>query len=253
LIVHAITGGISFLSFQEGLGSDNILAYEVVLADASIVIATQHSHPDLYWALKYGSTNFGIVTRFEMTTYPLDLMWGGALFYPISLGYSLYEALVEFTSKLADDPKGMSALGIFWNAPAQDYMIWSPNIYLAPTSFPPLFSTLESFTPISSTMRITDLVDITDEIQSLFPVGTRTKWFTLTLKADAQLLWDIHTKRTELFSRHHHRPGFTSGLTSQPMNKGLVAAGSRNGGNPFGMSTEDGNLICMCFVLLKNI
>ncbi|KAJ7229968.1 hypothetical protein GGX14DRAFT_553471 [Mycena pura] len=64
-------GGISFLSLEHGFGFDNVVAYEVVLADGTIVVATTHSHPDLYWAIKYGSTNFGIVTRFDMTTFPL--------------------------------------------------------------------------------------------------------------------------------------------------------------------------------------
>lgn len=181
-----------------------------------------------------------------MATYPLNLMWGGSLFFPASLARPLLDALVEFTAKLAEDPKGFFAVGILWNPEANDYFIWSPNIYLAPTPSPPLFSSIESLTPASSTMRVSDLVDITDEIQALFSGGTRTQWFTLTVKADSQILWDIHNKQKELFASHNHRKGFSSGLTTQPMNVGLVAAGSRNGGNPFGMSKDDGDLICTC-------
>lgn len=241
-----IIGGISFLSLQEGFGSDNVLAYEIVLPDASIAVVTQHSRPDLYWALKFGSTNFGIVTRFDISTYPLDLVWGGALFYDISLARPLFDALIEFTANLAQDPKGLFALETMWIPETQEYTIWSPSIYLKPTPFPPLFSPIEAFTPISSTMRVSDVADITDEIQSLFPGGVRERWFTLTLKADSQILMDIHNKQIEIFASHNHRSGFSSGFMAQPMNAGLLAAGSRNGGNPFGLSEADGDLIRTC-------
>lgn len=175
-------------------------------------------------------------------------MWGGSLFYPISFARPLFDALIEFTAKLAEDPKGLFALETMWDPNTQDYIIWSPSIYLEPTPFPPLFSPIESFTPISSTMRISDVAGITDEIQALFPGGVREPWFTLTLKADSQILWDIHNKHTEIFASHHHRSGFSSCFMAQPMNAGLMAAGSRNGGNPFGITEADGDLICTCLI-----
>ncbi|KAJ6578865.1 hypothetical protein DFH09DRAFT_1449184 [Mycena vulgaris] len=238
-------GGISFLSLEHGFGSDNVVAYEVVRADGTICVATPHSHPDLYWAIKYGSTNFGIVTRFDMTTFPLDKIWGGAFFYNISYAFPLLDSLVNFTAKLADDPKGMSAFGFLWNADIQDYLVWAPSVYLQPVAFPPLFSDLEKFEPLSSTMRMASLAEITDEVSDLFAGGVRTQWFTLTVKANAQILLDIHERGAVTFKPDRNRPGFISGLTVQPINVGLVAAGSRNGGNPMGMSTEDGDLILL--------
>ncbi|KAJ6598668.1 hypothetical protein B0H10DRAFT_1924182 [Mycena sp. CBHHK59/15] len=209
-----------------------------------------HSHPELYWAIKYGSTNFGIVTRFELLTYPLsEQVWGGALFYDISLAYPLMGTLVNFTAKLAEDPKGMSAFGIGWNPVAHDYVVCSVNIYLAPVEFPPLFSDLAVFTPISSTLRLTDLVGITDEIFGLLPGGIRVTWWTLTLKADAQILWDLHVYGAEIFRPYQDRSGFNFALNTQPVNVGIVEAGLRNGGNPFGMSQSNGDLILVLATL----
>ncbi|KAJ6598665.1 hypothetical protein B0H10DRAFT_2085402 [Mycena sp. CBHHK59/15] len=238
-------GGISFLSLEHGFGSDNVVAYEIVLADGTICVATPNSHPDLYWAIKYGSTNFGIVTRFDMTTFPLDKFWGGAFFYNISQALPLLDSLVTFTAKLADDPKGMSAFGFLWNSDAQDYIVWGPSVYMKPVEFPPLFSDLSKIEPLSSTMRMASLVEITDEISDLFAGGVRTQWFTLTVKANAQILFDIQEHGAAFFKPDRGRPGFISGLTVQPINVGLVAAGSRNGGNPIGMSTDDGDLILL--------
>ncbi|KAK7460696.1 hypothetical protein VKT23_009411 [Stygiomarasmius scandens] len=56
-------GGISLLSFRRGFGCDNIVNYEIVLADGTILDVNATSHSDLFWALKLGSTNYGIVTR----------------------------------------------------------------------------------------------------------------------------------------------------------------------------------------------
>ncbi|KAJ7477313.1 hypothetical protein B0H11DRAFT_1300347 [Mycena galericulata] len=238
-------GGISFLSLEHGLGSDNVVAYEVVLANGEICVATPNSHPDLYWAIKYGSTNFGIVTRFDMTTFPLGKFWGGAFFYSISQARPLLDSLVTSTAKLAEDPKGMSAFGFLWNSDAQDYIVWGPTVYLEPVEYPPLFDDLYKVEPLSSTMRIASLVEITDEISDLFSGGVRTQWFTLTAKADAQILLDIHEHGAEFWKPFRERPGFISGLTVQPINVGLIAAGAKNGGNPVGMSTDDGDLILL--------
>ncbi|KAJ8060841.1 hypothetical protein OCU04_009925 [Sclerotinia nivalis] len=64
------TGGISFFSAREGLVCDNVVNYEIVLADGKIVNANQSDNHDLWKALKGGSNNFGIVTRFNIRTFP---------------------------------------------------------------------------------------------------------------------------------------------------------------------------------------
>ncbi|KAJ7689857.1 hypothetical protein B0H17DRAFT_883436, partial [Mycena rosella] len=71
-------GGISALSMAHGFGSSNVVNSQVVLADGGIHDVSHKTLPDLYWALTYGSTNFAIVTRFEMTTYPLTDVGGGS-------------------------------------------------------------------------------------------------------------------------------------------------------------------------------
>jgi hypothetical protein len=196
--------------------------------------------------MKYGSTNFGVVTRFDMTTFPVQKIWGGAFFYSVAHALPLLESLVNFTAKLADDPKGMSAFGFLWNNDVQDYIVWGPSVYLEPVEFPPLFSELRQFEAFSNTMRMASVVEITDEISELFAGGVRTLWFTLTVKADAKLLFDMQEHASEYFKADRGRPGFMSGLTLQPINVGLAAAGSRNAGNPIGLSTEDGDSIRQC-------
>ncbi|RFU80154.1 oxidoreductase, fad-binding [Trichoderma arundinaceum] len=74
-------GGITFLSRRYGFSCDNVYGYEVVLASGKIIYATKTSYPDLWLALKGGSNNFGIVTRFDVGTFSLDKMWYSDLSY----------------------------------------------------------------------------------------------------------------------------------------------------------------------------
>jgi hypothetical protein len=77
-------GGISFVSRRYGWALDNVVNYEVILANGSISQISQATAPDLYWALRGGGNNFGIVTHFDLATYPLTQAWGGYNFYLLS-------------------------------------------------------------------------------------------------------------------------------------------------------------------------
>ena len=70
-------GGINFYGNQHGFSADTVVRYEVVLSGGEIVYATKDSQSDLFWALKGGSSNFGIVTRFDMETFPSNKVWAG--------------------------------------------------------------------------------------------------------------------------------------------------------------------------------
>ena len=72
-----LAGGINFFGNQVGFGCDTVVNYEVVLANGTIVEANRTSHSDLFWALKGGSSNFGLVTRFDMETIQSTKVWAG--------------------------------------------------------------------------------------------------------------------------------------------------------------------------------
>jgi FAD/FMN-containing dehydrogenase len=75
-------GGYGYLSGKYGLALDNLLSAEVVTADGRVLRASADEYPDLYWALRGGSGNFGVVTSFELKLHPVAQVLGGMVIHP---------------------------------------------------------------------------------------------------------------------------------------------------------------------------
>ncbi len=77
-------GGIGWLSRLHGLTIDSLLSVDLVTADGRLVTASEHEHPDLFWGLRGGSGNFGVVVSFEYRLHEVGpIVLGGPLFYPL--------------------------------------------------------------------------------------------------------------------------------------------------------------------------
>lgn len=98
--------------------TDQVVNYEVVLADGRIVDANQETHQDLFHALRGGGNNFGVVTRFDMLTFPAHDVWDGAIIHSKDETESIIDALVSLTDNLdvADNPDA-HFLGIWAHSP----------------------------------------------------------------------------------------------------------------------------------------
>ena len=74
-------GGTGYLTRKHGLTIDNLLEADVVLADGSVVTASKSQHPDLFWAIRGGGGNFGVVTSFLFQAHPVKMVYAGPIFW----------------------------------------------------------------------------------------------------------------------------------------------------------------------------
>jgi hypothetical protein len=95
-----LAGGVNFQGNQHGWAADNVIEYEIVLADGTVKYATACSDPDLFWALKGGSSNFGIVTAFKLNTFPSSQVLAGV--YSVTDIPAFLEATANFSQYNTD-------------------------------------------------------------------------------------------------------------------------------------------------------
>jgi len=98
-----VGGGEGMLMSKYGLACDNLLSAEVVLADGSVVTASPESDPDLFWAIRGGGGNFGIVTSFEYRLHPLTEVLAGPLVWDVTQGASVLKFYREFAASAPDE------------------------------------------------------------------------------------------------------------------------------------------------------
>jgi FAD/FMN-containing dehydrogenase len=107
-------GGIGYLTRGFGLSLDNLISADVVTADGRSLVASADQNEDLFWALRGGGGNFGVVTSFEYQLHPVKDIFAGIFFYPLE---HTREVLEFYRSYVATAPEEMGLFPAFQIAP----------------------------------------------------------------------------------------------------------------------------------------
>ena len=115
VVGYTIGGGLSWLGRKYGLAASNVLAVELVTADGEFVRADRDNERELFWALRGGGGNFGIVTALEVRLLPIAEVYAGILWYPIDAAGEVLSAWTELTQR--DAPDELTTVGRLLSLP----------------------------------------------------------------------------------------------------------------------------------------
>jgi FAD/FMN-containing dehydrogenase len=117
-------GGYGPLTSRYGLAADNLLAADVVLADGRLVHCDEHNNPDLFWAIRGGGGNFGVITSMRVRLHPIHQVLAGMMLFPWSQAESILRGYAESLTDAADELELITGV-----LPSPD---GSPLVFLAP-------------------------------------------------------------------------------------------------------------------------
>ena len=114
VVGYTLGGGLIWLARRHGLAANAVTAIELVTPDAQLVRATADVHPDLFWALRGGGGNFGVVTALEFRLHPLQEIYGGPMFFELDDARAVLDWYRGF---IADAPEEFGGFPAYQIAP----------------------------------------------------------------------------------------------------------------------------------------
>ena len=105
-------GGLGWLNGRHGLACDNLISADVVTADGRLLRASGRENEDLFWAIRGGGGNFGVVTSLEYQLHPVDLVLAGGLSYPAEVAPRVLRFYDDFVKSAPDELSTAASLGL---------------------------------------------------------------------------------------------------------------------------------------------
>lgn len=235
-------GGISYLSSQYGLACDNVLSYEVVTASGMIINVSESSFPDLYWALRGGGNNFGIVTKFNVRAFPQGQMWGGSRIYLESAFPALIKAYANLGKSAKEDGKAHQILSFAYSGGLRvasvelDYTEPNPNATVL-AEYNAIQGAISDQTSIKSHAGLSTALEGADSGD-----GLRQAFWTWSAKLDE----DLATTIKDIFFEEVLAVADAVAVVAtsfQVITEPILEKMAVRGGNALGLSPADGPLM----------
>ncbi|KAI0521217.1 FAD-binding domain-containing protein [Xylaria bambusicola] len=227
---QTISGGSGWLNNIAGPTAASVIAADVVLANASIIHATEQNAADLLWALRGGGPNYGIVISFTYKTLPVDKVWYGTVQFPAERNRELLDALVEYRQLAAKDSKASIVFGLSTDTsvPASFVGFFYADAIEYPSVFSPFYNLTAA--PGGITPRLGTLADLTAGTHSpQYPepgtVPSSHYAVTMPHKVDKATYNETYTTFTSLAEEASDR-GWVFAFGSQPISANAARAAS---------------------------
>jgi FAD/FMN-containing dehydrogenase len=190
-------GGIGWLMSQYGTSSDNLLAAEVVTATGEIIKTDKNNHPELFWAIRGGGGNFGVVTSFTYQLHEVGpMVTGGMLLYPMDMAKKVMQFYREFTKTTPDQ---LVIFAGYINTPeGLPVCVLLPAWFGAQNIAEKMLEPIRSFaTPIADLVSLMPYTQLQTFLDAAAPKGIRRYWKSGFFSELSDELLDIHLKYVE--------------------------------------------------------
>ncbi|EZF36243.1 hypothetical protein H101_00232 [Trichophyton interdigitale H6] len=246
----ALGAGISYFSNRDGLAVDNIRNYEVVLADGKVVNANIKENKDLFWALKGGNNNFGVVTHFDLNTVAIPgSAYGGLIHYPQSSLDKVNDLVYDYHTYQAVEGLLTHAMPQWvYNGSTNDTYNLTPVIYNDNVEeLPPIMKLWLDVPHTSSTLAPRSYENLSIYLNEGFGDGLIQEQRVFTVYADKKFYKDVLYKFREWLQNFQDVPGFLGAHLNMPITPRQVHQGLLKGGNALGLEGAGNHTLGVLF------
>ncbi|USP77739.1 uncharacterized protein yc1106_05013 [Curvularia clavata] len=245
-------GGISHYANAYGWACDNIDSFEVVTASGIIVTASAEELPDLYWALRGGGNNFGIVTAFHMRTFVQGAMWGGQRAHTEDQWDKIYQAYYNYAVNAEKDTKQAQIVSF---ALQNGMKIAAEDLeYSDPTPWPPVFDEWKAIPAIMDLTAVANMSTLANQLGAGAPDGVQETYWDRTFKVDKDIFKTFIDIFFDMLPAIQDAAGILPVLSFQAITTPAMRKMQQNGGNALGLDPDDGPIfICNLAILWTNV
>ncbi|KAM0490381.1 hypothetical protein ACHAP8_011598 [Fusarium lateritium] len=239
-------GGYSFHSNVRGFGCNQVVNFEVVLADGRIVNANKNENPDLWKSLKGGSGNLGFVTRIDQRVVESNEIWAGFIFFDPSQRDVIFDKYIDFVENNENDLASQLIVSMRWDG--EQYILVSVVSNSDAVEAPTSFSDLLHVPSISNTTAKGKIADVMAQFTGSTPLGLYANWMTGTTSNDIRIMKYVYEKFEECVEKMRAAvtdSKFNVLVQFQPFTPSMVKQGQESGDDILGLESilADGPVI----------
>lgn len=238
-------GGISFFGPRYGWTCDTVSAFEVVLADGSIVEANDEKNSDLFHGLRGGSSNFGIVTRIDLKAFDQGRLWSASIYNPISTIDDQIKIFAKLTAPENYDEYASFITGFGYSQSQGLTVIDNELVYTKPVESPTYYEDFMSLPSIYNSSSITNMTTLAQQGAKFLPPGVARYLFATTtfLPTEAMLRAAFDAWNNSLPGVRDIN-GLTWSLSLEPLPPNIYQRGAAT--NALGLADRTGTrVVCL--------
>ncbi|KAJ5974318.1 FAD linked oxidase N-terminal [Penicillium waksmanii] len=231
-------GGISYHSNLYGWSCDNVESFEVVTASGLILTVSETSYSDLYWALRGGGNNFGLVTKYNLYTIPAPTMYGGPRIFLETYFSQAINAFINVANNASVDPHAQQYIAFLRTNGTN--LASAELTYTQDVANPQIFKQYRSIPTISDTSSSKTLVEYVEYLETSNPFHLREVYWPVAVKLDEKFSnWVVDTFYS-MIPQVENVAGAEPVIIFQAITEPMLKKMSDFGGNALGLDASNG-------------